>query len=258
MKPVALKLRSGSDLTAGDIAALDGLLVNLRQLNARDDIVGDGDARGAVHVILDGIACRYKVTSGGRRAITAYLLPGDFCDLHVSVLGRMDHSIGALTSCLVADFPQALLDDLMQTRPRIAKALWWTTLVDEAILREWLVNVSARPSDRKLAHLLCELRLRLEVVGLATPRGMKLPITQEELGDTLGISSVHVNRVFQQLKQDGLVVTHGREILFPNLARLEKFGEFNPEYLHLKMEDPHLKMGDLFQSPYATGSRQAV
>jgi CRP-like cAMP-binding protein len=251
MTPVALKLRSWSGLTAGDIAVLDGLLVNLRQLNARDDMSGDGHMWGAVHVILDGIACRYKMTSGGRRAITAYLLPGDFCDLHLSVLGHMDHSIGALTACLVADFPQALLDDLMQTRPRIARALWWSTLVDEAILREWLVNVGHRPSDRKLAHLLCELRLRLEVVGLATPQGMKLPITQEELGDTLGISSVHVNRVFQQLKQDGLVVMHGREILFPNLARLEKFGEFNSEYLHMKM-------GDLPESPHATGSRQAV
>jgi CRP-like cAMP-binding protein len=249
MTPVSLKLRSGSDLTAGDIALLDGLLVNPRQLNAREDIVSDGDRPGDVRVILDGIACRYKVMPSGRRAITAFLLPGDFCDLHVCILGRMDHSIGTLTPCTVADFPQAMLDDVMQIRPRIARALWWATLVDEAILREWLVNVGQRPSDQKLAHLLCELRLRLEVVGLATSRSMKLPLTQEELGDTLGISSVHVNRVFQQLKHAGLVAMQGRETLFPNLPRLEKFGEFNPDYLHLKVESVSVP-------PLGAGARQ--
>jgi CRP-like cAMP-binding protein len=147
----------------------------------------------------------------------------------------MDHGIGTLTACTVADLPQSAIDGVLEAHPRLARALWWATLVDEAILREWLANLGQRPADRKLAHLLCELRLRLEVVGLATPFSMKLPITQEEVGDTLGISSVHVNRVFQQLKHDGLLGVRGRDLSFPDLQRLERFGEFNPDYLHLKV-----------------------
>lgn len=236
MTPVSLKLRNGCELVSADAVLLDGLLTNWRDVPARQDIVRDGDRPGEVRVILEGIACRYKLLAGGKRAIMAYLLPGDFCDLHVSILGRMDHSIGTVTACTVADLPHDSITRVLQTQPRLSRALWWATLVDEAILREWLVNMGQRPADRKLAHLLCELRLRLQLVGSATCRRMKLPMTQEELGNTLGISSVHVNRVFQQLKHDGLILMQGRELEFPDLRALERFGEFDPDYLHLRQE----------------------
>jgi CRP-like cAMP-binding protein len=233
MTPMSRKLQHGNVLTAQDVAALDGLVVNARSVNARENIVFDSQATRDVRLVLEGFACRYKMMPGGRRAIMAYLLPGDFCDLHACILGCMDHAIAAVTTCVVADLPQDQLDAVMRKEPRIARALWWATLVDEAILREWLANVGQRPSDRKLAHLICELRLRLEIVGLATSSYMRLPLTQEELGDTLGISSVHINRVFQQLRQANLVITHGRGLSFPDLMRLEHFCDFNSDYLHL-------------------------
>lgn len=236
MTPMSQKLRHANLLSSRDIAVLDGLVANVRSVNAREDIVSEGQPPRDVRLILEGFACRYKMVPGGRRAIMAFLLPGDFCDLHVSILGYMDHTIGAITPCVVADLPQSQLDQIMRKEPRIARALWWATLVDEAVLREWLANMGHRPSDRKLAHLLCELRLRLEIVGLADTTHMKLPLTQEELGDTLGISSVHVNRVFQQLRQANLVATRGRDIAFPDLGRLEQFCDFSPEYLHLSYD----------------------
>src|SRR5215469_5134232 len=184
MTPMSQKLRHANLLSSHDIAVLDGLVANVLSVNAREDIVSEGQAPRDVRLILEGFACRYKLVPGGRRAIMAYLLPGDFCDLHVSILGYMDHTIAAVTSCVVADLPQSQLDQIMRREPRIARALWWATLVDEAVLREWLANMGHRPADRKLAHLLCELRQRLEIVGLADSRHMKLPLTQEELGDT--------------------------------------------------------------------------
>ena len=236
MTPMSRKLRHANLLTTHDVAVLDELVANARSVNAREDIVCEGQTPGDVRLIQEGFACRYKMMPGGQRAITAYLLPGDFCDLHVSILGSMDHTIAAVTACVVADLPRDKLDKVMRQEPRIARALWRATLVDAAILREWLANVGQRPSDRKLAHLLCELRQRLEIVGLASTSYMKLPLTQEELGDTLGISSVHVNRVFQQLKQANLVLTQARGLAFPDLDRLERFCDFNPDYLHLSAE----------------------
>ena len=233
MTPVAGKLRHANVLCDQDVAVLDGLVANSRTVNARENIVCEGNAPRDLHLILDGFACRYKMMPGGRRAIIGYLLPGDFCDLHALVLGLMDHTVAAVCGCLVADVSQDQLDRVLLKEPRIARALWWSTLVDEAILREWLANVGQRSSNRKLAHLLCELRLRLEIVGLASTTHMKLPLTQEELGDTLGISSVHINRVFQQLKQANLLVAQGRELFFPDIKRLEQFCDFNPGYLHL-------------------------
>jgi CRP-like cAMP-binding protein len=145
----------------------------------------------------------------------------------------MDHSIGAITACSVVDIPRATVDELVQRHPNIACAMRWATLVDEATLREWLANMGQRTADRQLAHLICELRLRLEVVGLADKGGMHIPMTQEEMGDTLGISTVHVNRVLQQLRMDGLMMIRGHAVQIPDLARLERFAEFNPDYLHL-------------------------
>lgn len=215
-----------------DRARLEAVALPSRKVAAREDIIREGEVPENVNLVLEGIACRYKVLPNGRRAIVAFLLPGDFCDLHVAILDHMDHTIGALTPCTIAEIPRTTIEDLTANWPRIARALWWATLVDEGILREWLVNMGQRPSDRKLAHLFCELQARLALVGLATENEFPLPLTQEELGDTLGLSTVHVNRVLQQMREDGLIRLQGRTVSIPDLARLKEFGEFNPNYLH--------------------------
>ena len=151
--------------------------------------------------ILDGFACRYKLTSEGKRHIMAYLISGDFCDLHVFILKAMDHNIGALSPCRVVNIPRNRILE-MTTRPALARALWWATLVDEAVLREWLVNMGQREAPERIAHLLCELLLRLRAIGLAASDAYELPITQEALGDTMGLSAVHVNRSLQKLRSE--------------------------------------------------------
>ena len=181
---------------------------------------------------MDGFACRYKLRANGSRQIMAYLVPGDFCDLHVFILREMDHTIATLSPCRVVDIPRERILELTE-RSALARALWWATLVDEATLREWLVNIGARSAEERIAHLLCELLLRLRVVGLADGAEYELPITQAELADTMGLSSVHVNRVLQRLRGDGLITLKGKQLVIPDPDRLIAFSGFTPNYLHL-------------------------
>jgi CRP-like cAMP-binding protein len=232
MNPFLAKMASAAPLTSADLAELDRATQRIHYVQAKEDLIRQGDVPGDVHLVLDGFACRYKVLSNGRRAIMAYLIPGDFCDLHVAILGQMDHSIGALSRCQVAELPREEILRLTEN-PRIARALWFATLVDEATLREWLVSMGQRSADRQMAHLFCELHLRLKLVGLGDRRGYELPLTQEELADTLGLSTVHVNRVLQKLRRDGLIGFANGRLKLMDLDRLMAFAEFDAAYLHM-------------------------
>ena len=231
--PFIAKLEHGCVLTDEDRSKLERIAGSSHVVAARRDVISEGDAPDDVHLVLEGIACRYKVLANGKRQIMALLLPGDFCDLHVAILGAMDHSIGTLTRCTMVDIPRGVIDELAETEPRITRALWWVSLVDEAILREWLVSMGGRPADQQLAHLICELLVRLQVTGLADRESYELPLTQEDLADALGLSVVHVNRSIQKLRSEGLVRIHGRRVTVLDLLRLEELAGFNANYLHL-------------------------
>jgi CRP-like cAMP-binding protein len=233
LNPLIKKLQHGADLTDRDRQVLEKVISEPRIIDPRQDIIHEGDRPENVHLILEGFACRYKLLPGGERQIMAYLVPGDFCDLHVSILGEMDHSIATLSRCKVVHIPCRAIEDITENHGRINRALWWATLVDEATLREWLVNMGRRPADKQLAHLLCELLVRLQAVGLATENSYEFPVTQAELADTLGISTVHVNRMLQQLRKDGLLTLEGNRLTITNVDGLKGFAEFNPNYLHL-------------------------
>ena len=221
----------------GALPSIDRLLLNEivsqpHQVDAHQDIVREGDSPDDVNLVLDGFACRYKLLPDGSRSIFAYLLPGDFCDLNIFILRAMDHTIATLSVCKMVRIPRERILE-MADRPAIARALWWTTLVDEATLREWLVNIGKRRADVRIAHLLCELHLRLKSVGLADGGEFSLPLTQSELADTMGMSPVHMNRSLQALRGDDLVVFKSRQLVIPDIDRLREVAQFNPNYLHL-------------------------
>ena len=148
--------------------------------------------------IAEGFACRYKGLSSGRRQIVGFLVKGDFCDLHVPLLRAMDHSIATLSPCTVVDIPRHRIEE-MTNRMGLTRALWWVTLVDEGTLREWLLNVGQRQAVQRLAHLFCELYVRMQAVGLTSENTYPLPLTQNDMADTIGLSQVHVNRCFQRM-----------------------------------------------------------
>ncbi|WP_236960890.1 Crp/Fnr family transcriptional regulator [Methylobacterium durans] len=228
-----MKLERGADLSEADKRTLETLSARTREVEARQDLIQEGERPEVVHLVMSGLACRYKVLPDGKRQILAFLVPGDFCDLHVAILGFMDHSICTLTPCTTVAISSETIAELALNHPRITRALWWATLVDEGVLREWLTGMGQRSSEAQTAHLFCELLVRLQAVGLAASNSCYLPLTQNELADALGISPVHMNRTLQQLRTVGLIVLAKGMLTVPDVARLQAFAHFNPNYLHL-------------------------
>ncbi len=229
----ARKLDHFSRLSNDDRHHLDRLITHQKLIDAGTDIITEGNSADDVHVVVEGYGCRYKILPEGSRQIMAYLIPGDICDLHVFILNKMDHSIGALSSCKVVYLPREAILDILETRPALTRALWWATLQDEAILREWLVNMGRRNAYSRVAHLLCELYLRLKIVGLAGDEAFYLPVTQTELADTLGITPVSVNRALQTLRREGLISSKGRMLTILDPGALMDAAASDPSYLHL-------------------------
>ena len=226
------KLRSFCSLDPEDAALIAGIADRPHVVAAREDIIREGDVPRDVHLITSGFAIRYKLLPDGTRQIFAYLLPGDFCDLHVFILDEMDHGIAALSPCTVVDIPRGAILRLIE-RPAIARAFWWVTLVDESTLREALVNIGRRQAEERVGHFLCELLARLEVVGLVSDNSYELPITQSELADTMGLSTVHINRVLQQLRGSKFITFDAKKLTILDVHGLKRFSGFNPNYLHL-------------------------
>lgn len=229
------KLNGFEPLTHADREWLASITRTVRDVGADQDLISEGDNPKNVHLILEGFAARYKVTAKGRRQIFGYLIPGDFCDLHVALLKTMDHSIATLSPCHVVVLSPETIIDITERRPALARALWVSSLVDEATLREWLLNLGQRSAKERIAHLFCELHVRMEAVGLTTDGFFELPLTQLELSDTMGLSLVHVNRSLKELRESGFVAMSNDRITIPNVAQLKQFAGFDPTYLHLRL-----------------------
>lgn len=238
------KLENFTRLSEENKRALMGLAPTAQQVGPDRDIVQEGDSPGHVNLILDGWACRYKTLEDGRRQIISFFVPGDICDTHVFVLREMDHSIATLTPVRLAQIPRDALLDLTDQHPRITRALWWETLVTAAIQREWTVNLGQRSGIERLAHLFCELFLRLRAVGLTDGDTCPLPITQDEIADAMGQTSVHVNRTLKEMRGMGLIILKGKRLTILDMGRLQRVALFNPNYLHLDREGASLDAND--------------
>lgn len=231
--PFIRKLASRAHLDDDDIFVLRQALYSVSQVEAGQDLLLEGERPDAAYIILDGFACRYKLVPDGGRSIIAYLVPGDGCDLHASILDRAIHSVATLTPCSIAALPYQKIKELAATKPNIYRALWRSILVDEAVLQEWLVGVGRRSADKQVAHIICELLARLRAVGLGFESNYHLPLTQPELADTAGLSNVHIYRVLADLRKEGLIESGRRYISVPDIKRLETFAGFDASYLFL-------------------------
>jgi CRP-like cAMP-binding protein len=235
---LARKLGQIFPLTDAELRLLEQLPVTIKTLAPREDLVKDGDRPITSTVVLEGFACRYKMLPEGKRQIMSFLIPGDICDLQSFILEKMDHAIGALETCKVGLIPHAVVRDITETHPRIARAFWKDTLVEAAISREWLTSLGRRSAYVRIAHLLCEVMVRLQSVGLTQGRSCRLPITQADLSDATGLSVVHVNRTLQQLRAEDLIDLKGNLLVVHDWERLKEAGEFDPDYMHLVPDSP--------------------
>jgi CRP-like cAMP-binding protein len=235
LDPLLRKLESIAPVSADEKRAIAGIPITVRELKADQDIVRDQDRPSQCCVLLEGFACRSKMLPGGKRQISSFHIPGDIPDLQSIHLEIMDHNLSTVTASKVALIPHDTVRTFIRAHPRIGDVFWRDTLIDAAIFREWVANVGRREAYGRIAHILCEVYVRLEAVGLTNGWSYKLPITQAELGDATGLSTVHVNRTLQELRGDGLITTpKGGQVIIKDWDGLQKAGEFDPTYLHIK------------------------
>lgn len=226
------RLERRSPLGESGRRALHGLPHQLRRLPASAHIIRDGDRPEHISLLLSGFAHRYKLTGEGGRQIISIHMASEFVDLQNGLLGIADHSVQTLTDAEVALIPRPAVEELALGNPEVGRTLWIDTLIDASIFREWVVNVGRRDSRARVAHLLCEFSLRLEAAGLAANHRYQLPMTQEQLADAVGLTSVHVNRVLKRLAEEGLISRDRRRIVIEDWKRMRDAGDFNERYLH--------------------------
>jgi CRP-like cAMP-binding protein len=230
--PMVRKLERRTRLDEADRAALLALPHTIRRCSPGSHLVRDGDRVEHCSVLLSGFAYRHKITGDGGRQVIALHIQGDFVDLQNSLLAVSDHNVQMLTEGDVAFIHREAVREIALIRPAIGIALWTDTLVDGAVFREWVVNVGRRDARVRIAHILCEFSLRLESAGLASGHRYELPMTQEQLADAVGLTSVHVNRVLRQLEEEGLISRNKRAIVINDWHRMRDVGDFNDRYLH--------------------------
>ena len=227
------KLERGMSLSAEDRRILATLTRYPRFIPAQSTVIKDGEPSNVAHILMSGLAFKYDILENGRRQIVTLLIPGDFCNLDVTIGDVSVYNVVTLTPCTLVAIQQTTIEDLMTQHGQIARALWRSAWVDASLLRAWLVNMGQRPTAQRIAHLLCETLLRLQSVDLATDDSYDFPLRQTDLADALGLSIVHINRSLQMLRAEGLLVFEKRRVMIPDVARLKAYAGFSPDYLYL-------------------------
>jgi CRP-like cAMP-binding protein len=249
--PWTMKMEQFTAFSEGERRRLDDLITaKQRKFGPREDIISEGTHSDYCHVLLTGLACRYKILPDGERQIMAFLVPGDLCDAEIFILKEMDHSVGTLTSSTTAMIHSDEMKTLLREVSPMSEALWWGTMTDLGVLRERIIDHGRRDATERIAHLLYEMLVRYRVVGKTENDALDFPITQTDLADATGLTPSHVNRVLQRFRDDGLIDLRQRTLTITNPRRLKEIGQFNASYLHLDRtvaDDPEIagRAGDL-------------
>ena len=232
------KLETRALLDNADRAAILALPYVERTYEAPAYVLREGEPpKKYCSFIISGLAFRQKLAATGARQIVSIHMAGDFLDVQHLFLDRADHSVQALSRLETAEIDRPALQELVLCHPAIGKAMWVDALVDASIFREWVLNVGRRDAKARVAHLLCEVSVRMEAAGLNDGQGYQLPLTQEQLGDAVGLTSVHVNRTLKVLAEQGLICRDKRHVRFDDLGRLKAAADFSALYLHLDQND---------------------
>jgi CRP-like cAMP-binding protein len=228
------RLRARHDISDAEERAIRAAVGEVREYRAGETFIHAGEELTQSTLLLDGIMCRYKDLRSGERQVTELHVPGDFADLHSFTLKHLDHEIMALTRCQVVLVPHAALSEITERHPHLTRVYWFSTNMDAAIHREWAVSLGRRDARARTAHLFCELQARLGLVDLADEAGFAFDITQIQLAECLGLTSVHVNRVLRELREERVMTFRSRRVVIHDADRLRRIAEFDPSYLYLE------------------------
>jgi CRP-like cAMP-binding protein len=227
------KLETLGVLTAATKDALADIRHTIRQFVPRDVLMREDDEPSSIFLMIEGCVFRSTVLASGQRQIMALQIAGDMLNLQNLFLAKMDHSITALAPTTVALIPHQEIRELLDAHPLVAMRLWHETFIDGAISRRWLAGVGRRSAYARLAHLICEFVARMRAAGLSDGETFDLPLTQNELGDALGLSTVHINRTVKKLHEAGLVSWHHHSFTILDFERLKEVADFDDAYLEL-------------------------
>jgi CRP-like cAMP-binding protein len=231
------RLWISADLETADRDAFARACDDIRTVSAGSDLLRRDTSTNEIHILLDGWAARYKIIEEGSRFISALAVPGDICDLDALRFDKLDYGVTMLSAGTVAILSRQRADALFACHPAVANAFWSLALAENSILTEWCASIGRRSALQRVAHLLCELLLRLTAIGKADAHGYDLPLTQEHLADTLGLTAVHVNRTVRSLRSMDLVTVQSRRVTIHDWAGLSALCRFRPAYLHLETVD---------------------
>jgi len=225
------RLERLNTLSAADRQRIVDLPLKLVNYPADREIVSYGYSASRCTLVLDGFLYSHKPVAGSRRQITSFFVPGDVVDLSTLYLPKVDHTIATLGPAVLAFIPHAALKDVLDESSALAQAFWRETLMQAAIFQEWVVNLGRRDAFARLAHIVCELTVRLRSVGLARDLSFSMPWTQMDVADACGISNVHANRVIQELRRLELVEWDSRRVKIRNWSALVRLADFSDDYL---------------------------
>jgi CRP-like cAMP-binding protein len=245
LNPWTMKMEQFTAFSDMEKRRLDELICAKRDEHApKQDIIADGAHSDHCHVVLTGLACRYKVLRDGGRQIMAFLIPGDLCDAEIFILKEMDHGVAAITPTTTALIPAEAMKTLLRETSSLGEALWWGTMTDLGVLRERIVDEGRRSAYVRIAHLLYEMLVRYRMVELTDGNSFVFPITQADLADATGLTPVHANRMLQKLRADGLIRLVGGVVTVLDPDRLKSAAQFNGAYLHLDRVHDRTAVGE--------------
>ncbi len=232
LQPLLSKVRRIAPISVADESALLALPHRVEDVSANRYIVREGDIPRECCLLVKGYAARSKLAADGGRQIVSFHIAGDILDLQHLFLERADHSVQSMTEATLVWLQMAAVRSLVAERPAIGTAFWRDALVDASIFREWVLNVGRRDAKTRIAHMLCEFVVRSEAAGLGTVERMRLPFTQEQIGDATGLTAVHVNRMLRELTEEGLIERSPGILRVQDWAGFKRAAAFNAAYLH--------------------------
>ena len=230
------KLRRRIEISSDEERAIRDSVAEVRHVRADQLLIRGGEGLSSSLLLLEGWLARSKDLPGGERQVTELHVAGDFADLHGFTLKRLDHDVTTLSDCKIAVVPHERIRDITEKFPRLGRIYWFSTNMDAAIQRELSLSLGQRSAISRMAHLFCELYVRLDVVGRTSNEGYEFPLTQRELSECHGLTVVHANRTLQELRRRGLVDLENRRLTIRDRRGLEGVAEFDPGYLYLEKQ----------------------
>ena len=223
--------RLRQEMSEAEKAELESIAGDVRTFEDGQRLIARGDYCDCSTMLVEGFMLR-TLESDDRRYGVSFHVPGDFVDLHCFALRRLDHNIDCVGPTRIAQIPHTAIAGIMQERPHLARLFWFSTLLDAALHREWIMKLEQLTAPRRIAHIFAEIWRRLEMVGMGYPDGFETPLTQSDIADMCGATTIHTNRALADLRKQGLVSFQRGEVRIPDRQKLESYASFIPDYLY--------------------------